>query len=249
MLVILGLLIGGILTGSSLIRAAELRSVTSSVTQLQTAIYTFREKYSSLPGDMNNATRFWGEIHATDATCIGLDSPDGVLTCNGNGNGEIDQYLTEYSERFHAWVHLSNAGLFEGSYTGHHAGTMPGDVVSIPGINVPGTKISNSVILISHSAPYATAGAEHYPGSYGNLIIVQGQGGNGIPAQRIFTPEELWNIDTKIDDGKPAYGRILANRAGGTWQANCATNATASLAEYNLSSTNNDCWLMARSGY
>ena len=39
-LVILGLLTGGILTGQSLIRAAELRSVTSQMQQYRVAVYT-----------------------------------------------------------------------------------------------------------------------------------------------------------------------------------------------------------------
>ena len=59
-LVILGLLVGGILTGQSLIRAAELRSVTTEFSQYQTAVMTFRDKYFAIPGDMKNARDFWG---------------------------------------------------------------------------------------------------------------------------------------------------------------------------------------------
>ena len=57
-LVILGLLIGGILTGQSLIRAAELRSVTTQYQGYVTAVNTFRDKYFALPGDMPNAIDF-----------------------------------------------------------------------------------------------------------------------------------------------------------------------------------------------
>ncbi|MFN7611184.1 MAG: type II secretion system protein, partial [bacterium] len=49
-LVILGLLVGGIMSGQSLIRAAELRSVTSDLSRYESAVYTFRDKYSDLPG-------------------------------------------------------------------------------------------------------------------------------------------------------------------------------------------------------
>ena len=61
-LVILGLLTGGILTGQNLIRAAELRSVVTEFQTYQTAVMTFRDKYFALPGDMTNATDFWGEM-------------------------------------------------------------------------------------------------------------------------------------------------------------------------------------------
>ncbi|MGB1540395.1 MAG: prepilin-type N-terminal cleavage/methylation domain-containing protein, partial [Rickettsiales bacterium] len=54
-LVILGLLTGGILGGQSLIRAAELRSVSKEYEKYQTAINIFKDKYFALPGDFNNA--------------------------------------------------------------------------------------------------------------------------------------------------------------------------------------------------
>lgn len=120
-LVILGLLTGGILSGQSLIRAAELRSVT---TQL------------ALPGDMTNAERFWG----TD--------PDGCPThsnwqtgkketCNGNGDGNAGAPATE---RFRFWQQLAAAGLMEGSYSGVTGPTNTGSCVNgdhRAGINTP----------------------------------------------------------------------------------------------------------------
>ena len=59
-LVILGLLTGGILAGQNLIRAAELRSVTTQFQNYHAAVMTFRDKYFALPGDMANAEDFWG---------------------------------------------------------------------------------------------------------------------------------------------------------------------------------------------
>ena len=49
-LVIIGLIVGGILTGKDLIRAAELRSVQSDKEKIVTAINTFELKYNCLPG-------------------------------------------------------------------------------------------------------------------------------------------------------------------------------------------------------
>ena len=55
-LVILGLLVGGVLTGQSLIRAAELRTVSTQYATFSTAVNTFRDKYFTIPGDMTNAS-------------------------------------------------------------------------------------------------------------------------------------------------------------------------------------------------
>ena len=67
-LVILGLLVGGILAGQSLIHAAELRAVSSEYQRYRTAIYAFRDKYLGLPGDITTATNFWGAADGSTGT-------------------------------------------------------------------------------------------------------------------------------------------------------------------------------------
>ncbi len=144
-LVILGLLVGGVLTGQSLIRAAELRSVTTEFTKYQAAVNTFRDKYFQLPGDMNNATSFWGAAHATPATClttVGI----GTQTCNGDGGGNFLGASTAANSRvesFMFWQHLANSGLIEGSYNGM-AGSASA-LHAMGGVNVPRAKLSSAV--------------------------------------------------------------------------------------------------------
>ena len=58
-LVILGLLTGGILSGQALIAAAEVRKAATQFTRYQAAVWTFRDKYFAMPGDMTNADKFW----------------------------------------------------------------------------------------------------------------------------------------------------------------------------------------------
>ena len=113
-LVILGLLAGGVLSGQSLIRAAELRSISTDYNRYTTAVASFRDKYFALPGDMPNAIDFWTAAHATPATCIDTPSTD-KKTCNGDNNGKIDLSAGS-NEPFRFWQHLTNAGLIEGSY-------------------------------------------------------------------------------------------------------------------------------------
>ena len=71
------------LTGQSLIRAAELRSVTTEYNKFYAGIQTFRDKYFALPGDMTNAYAYWGASCGTDAITTSTG-------CNGNGDGLVE---------------------------------------------------------------------------------------------------------------------------------------------------------------
>lgn len=245
-LVILGLLTGGILSGQSLIRAAQLRAVGTDLNNYVMAIYQFRDKYFALPGDMANATQFWGADDGGDG--IGNDcrddTDDGVETCNGNGDGVLDSWNAYIYEQSRFWQHLSNAGLFPGSYNGRHYG------YAVIGQNAPLSRLPNVTAMVSNGptgiAPDGGAGLNNSVNyydyfDYGNYMFY-GNKPNPTwnPHGPFATPAEAWNIDTKFDDAKPATGRWLSYKAGGTagWLAgsqNCATDANYQLAEYNLS--------------
>jgi prepilin-type N-terminal cleavage/methylation domain-containing protein len=98
-LVILGLLTGGVLTGQSLIRASQLNRVIADLDKYKTAIYIFEDKYFSFPGDMTNATQFWGVAHATPATCK-ITASTGKETCNGDGDRAVYPYSATSNEGF-----------------------------------------------------------------------------------------------------------------------------------------------------
>lgn len=51
-LVIIGLIVGGILIGRDMIRAAEIRSLISEKNQYIVATNNFRNKYNAMPGDI-----------------------------------------------------------------------------------------------------------------------------------------------------------------------------------------------------
>ena len=66
---IIGLLVGGVLAGQNLMRAAEIRSIIEEEQRILGAVQAFQDKYAALPGDMSNATSVWGALPATPATC------------------------------------------------------------------------------------------------------------------------------------------------------------------------------------
>ncbi len=74
-LVIIGLLASGVMVGQSLVRGAELRSVMNDHNKILSATNAFRLKYNALPGDMRNATAFWGKDNAACSTDTGAPPP------------------------------------------------------------------------------------------------------------------------------------------------------------------------------
>ena len=78
-LVIIGLIVGGVLAGRDLIRAATLRAVIKEVKNYETVIHIFRDKYGYLPADMPNARDYWPACN-----------DNGANPCNGDGDGTND---------------------------------------------------------------------------------------------------------------------------------------------------------------
>lgn len=227
---------GGILAGQSLIKAAGLRSVSVEYQRYVTATQAFKDKYFYFPGDMANATAFWGIAAGTtgnDATCKIAISTD-QKTCNGNGNNIISNAPTSSNETYAFWKHLANAGLIEGSYTGGNGAASPGN-------NIPRSKLGGNVAWQATYSGLVTGSSNVFDADYGNLFRFF-----EAPTQvGVLLPSEAWNIDTKMDDGKPGSGKILANWANTYSAASVAcTNAadgTNKNADYNLTSNSKDC--------
>lgn len=123
-LVIIGLIVGGVLVGKDLIKAAEVRSMAKQIEQYKAAINAFRLKYNALPGDMKDAESIWG----TASACNWGGSTDGK-TCNGDGDGLIgvraDAYIVDYTQTYEYytfWQHLSNSQLIGGKFSGGATG-------------------------------------------------------------------------------------------------------------------------------
>ncbi len=233
-LVILGLLVGGVLSGQSLIRAAELRSISTDYSRFVAATQTFRDKYFALPGDMTNATQFWGAAHATPATCVTTASTS-ALTCNGNGDGIILP-STGSNESFRFWQQLANAGLIEGSYSGIQEGTTS---FSSTTANSPKGRITTTLWLVwNWTANGGGNPTDYFAAQYDNILEFGGTIVNSDANIAILKPEELWNLDTKLDDGKPATGKLWARR-----YSTCtnATSVTDTAASYLLTSSSPGC--------
>lgn len=242
-LVILGLLVGGILSGQSLIRASELRSVSTEYQKYATAIGTFRDKYFGLPGDLNNADTIW--------TTVGKGDGDGVINLTATANtNEVSLF----------WLHLSNAGLIEGSYTNVAAASVTACGTMTPGTNNPKAKISFggwNVLGLGTVTDASAGNLIYYNSSYGNALLLGGGTtcGTATAMAGIVKSEEAWNIDTKIDDGKPDTGSMLVFESQGAATPNgcgdVAANAVGPTGvDYDLANPSKTaCAMIFKTGY
>lgn len=253
-LCILALLVGGVLVGQTLIRAAEIRSITSEHSRYAAAISAFQGKYLALPGDISNATAFWGKDNTNCASHSGTAATSG--TCNGNGDKLIDPpaALSTTGEAFQAWKHMALAGLVEGDYTGLAGASSATHAVI--GTNVPASKraktgwslrnwgtSAGSVVTFAMTYANAMTWGEVYSTSdtYGPTI----------------TATEAFSTDEKMDDAKPTYGKVISTGifvAGGGLQpchipvSGAAVNTNLDM-RYNAALDATSCALIFRNAF
>jgi prepilin-type N-terminal cleavage/methylation domain-containing protein len=226
-LVIMGLIVGGVMAGSSLIRNAEVKSVITEFTQYRDAALTFRTKYGALPGDLPDAGNYWS----------------GAVSGNGDGVLDVAALAGATAEFAQFWRHLSLAGLAEGEYTGLAGGN--GVRHMIAGTNIPRATLTNAAWGTFTQGTYA-GDASNFAYEYGNVIALGGETTNNWNWTPVLKPEEAWNIDMKIDDGMPGAGTIVSlNRT--TCAASTAVNDYT--ASYRLDNTATVCGFYFTNAY
>lgn len=106
--------------------------------------------------------------------------------------------------------------------------------MAVPGANVPRLRFGNAgITLASHAASSNGSGPNSWVG--GDSAVAKNYAYFGAPTTgdltwtTIFVPEELWNIDTKMDDGKPGLGIVRSHAA-----TTCVTSTDAMTASYAL---------------
>jgi prepilin-type N-terminal cleavage/methylation domain-containing protein len=218
-LAVIGLTVGGILVGSSLISFAKRHAEVQHLSKIEIAYTTFRLKYGALPGDFN------------DATVIGA-------THTGNGNGLIDYWLpNNFGEYVTVWEHLSKSGLLEGAYDG----TTPVGI-ACPATTCPGSKLNDQTAFWMGGMTGWSAACYglSWCTSYSNVGIYSATRSGTLGS--IFV-HEAYYIDTKLDDGDADRGRMLTGRSH-PFTSNCVAgnmSVTDGSADYNLTHTAQDC--------
>ncbi len=216
-LVIIGLIIGGVLVGQDLIKAAEIRSTIGQVEKYNTAVNTFRTKYNGIPGDLLSPGNF-GLTSTGRTGATGLSDGNGLVEAGCASAASTTAFCGETSM---FWNDLATASLIADATT---SGTA-----AKPGSNIT-----------SGFASYMPA-AKMGKGNYINVFVRSGRNNFFIAGvtqvatadaaytfAKAITPTEAYQIDVKVDDGKPITGIVTskADMAG----TNGAAHVTASLA-------------------
>ncbi len=220
-LVIIGLIVGGVLVGQDLIRAAEVRATISQIEKYNTAVNTFRGKYNALPGD----------IPAVAAAQFGFTAgmPRNGGQGLGDGNGLIEGigwccatlFVAQLGEPMLFWEDLSvnSPGLIDGSF-GQAPGysNLPGTITptSSPSFNAyfPTAKLGNGNYIVVDS--YAGV-------NYFSLEVLQSLPSNGFTLSAIpgLTVARAYAIDKKMDDGLPQGGSLQAYFVNSSTETGC----------------------------
>jgi prepilin-type N-terminal cleavage/methylation domain-containing protein len=193
-LVIIGLIVGGILVGQDLIKAAQLRATITQLERYDAAVNTFRTKYNGLPGDLLNCTNFFAAASCDTNTATA-------------GNNKIDDFAGTAAGP----ILLSGevAAFFRHLYLASEIGDPITDTTSISaeaatvfGSAFPAAKNGSGNYIIA----YTGGSALTYPGMAGvNLYRITGIASVSAAAVPTFvnalSPLEAFNIDSKKDDG------------------------------------------------
>lgn len=229
-IVILGLLVGGIVGGKTLLNAGRAHSVVGQATGYAAAAELFYDQYGELPGDITRATQLWSGV------------------ANGNGNGVWEGNSS--TENFQVWLHLARAGFITGSYTG--AAGSGGSLHAAPG-NSPAGALAGTLFW-PYSWGEQVASSSFFVGNYDNLFVYGGVTAASWPTAAALTSADAYWIDNKADDGLPGRGNIRTF-AGSWMQTNtgaCITAPTGGddpLQAAYLRSANKTCLLLFMQNY
>ncbi|HEU5047493.1 MAG TPA: prepilin-type N-terminal cleavage/methylation domain-containing protein [Rickettsiales bacterium] len=225
-LVIIGLIVGGILTGRDLIETAAQRAQIAQIEKYGTAIRTFQLKYGYLPGDIPDpyASNFGFSARGT-----------GVPGGEGDGNGILQGYVAAdgvtgaaaeaVGETAIFWADLSTAGLVDvniqsydakgaGYPSAYHINSQAITLSSSPGLYqwLPTAKLGNGNFVYVWSNASSASVANTYKNYFAVSTITDFFNNHDYETtvNPGVTVTQAYNIDKKTDDGVPLAGNVTA---------------------------------------
>lgn len=147
-LLIIGLLLGGVMKGQSMINSARVRGIANDLTGIEAAWISFQDRYRSLPGD-----------YAKASTHIVADAVD------GNANALID----DTAEAGAVWQHLAAAGFISGSFDGEAVAATT-DTACVA-TTCPGNPFNGFYKITNSSNAMGSLSASHELSTGGNIPV------------------------------------------------------------------------------
>lgn len=239
-LVIIGLIVGGVLVGQDLIRAAELRSTISQIERYNVAANTFQGKYDGLPGDMTGAATFgFSTGNSGDLTADG----DGLVEGDA---ADPDSTAEEIAAFFH---HMTQAEMTSEPVTGNATAGYDLADCDDESLMFPLSKYGKGVRVWAASH----GGQNHF--YLANWTI---EDGVVSAAGEALTPLAAFNFDSKLDDGLPLAGIVQvyedidtagADESGGGAAAGECVNGTAYYTDNTTTQNVAGCTIRSRASF
>lgn len=197
-LVIIGLIIGGVLVGQDLIKAAEIRSTTADIERYNAAANTFRNKYNGLPGD----------LRASRAEQSGMEDRTGAAG-HGDGNGLIEGCAVGSPnlgcETALFWTDLTRAQLISSAFDEATDAEVTAATVDAIADYLPSAPLRDSAFV-----SIFPQGGRNYYGLASFSGVAAGVHTFANPGVQALSPLEASQIDDKMDDGAPLSGIVRA---------------------------------------
>jgi len=128
-LVIIGLLLGGVLKGQSMIDSAKVKSLANEMKAVQTAYNAYQDKYRAIPGDDAAAiTHLGATVNGITIINPTTNAGNGLID-TVNWTGAATPVNTNKSSLF--WMHTRGAGLMTGNVANGQANNAVGGLLGI----------------------------------------------------------------------------------------------------------------------
>ena len=205
-------LISGIYFAKKTIKENDVKSLIMQIKKYDAALNNFTEKYHALPGDIQSTAIYGITENVTDG------NGDNIITDRIGSNISANKEITNF------WLHLSKSKMLDENYDGKE------DEEAMVGTTFPTSKIGEKVGIVAFGAEGKTFYQIGFESSSSDRIYTK---------NRTLKTDEALLLDTKIDDGYPQKGRVVA--AGGD-ALNILQNAECvKFNEYNQSAVSPVC--------
>jgi len=137
-LVIIGVILGAVLQGRTMIDSAKQKRVVSQEKEVVAAVYTYQDKYQFFPGDDNTAAARW------PASANGTG--DGIIA--GGVVASVACVAGNTTETCLTWDHMRLAGILSGTGSASPRNSYAG-AVGIGNFIAPGDAVARNWVVFS----------------------------------------------------------------------------------------------------
>ncbi len=191
---IIALLVAAVTVASNVKDKANFNTMVDDINDIATAVGDFQTSYSGLPGDLYNATNYFGSI---------VD--------NGDGNGVIETVNIFGDENRDFWQHLSRAGLITGNFDGGSSNE--------PGVGAMEAPFKNTGYFAASTDTTSTATLAIIVGRYDASTFTT----STASPEGALSPEIVQKYDQTYDDGDATTGNVTAIEGSNFIAGNCHT--------------------------